>query len=570
MTSSIPDIFYRRAQTNKDSAEEPFIAETKETTIPKAFYKRAQQQQQISTPIEEEKFLVGPGLYATRSQIEQLIPPGGETASRQVLGPLLSETSAGLVGLPSDIINAIGGYEESPIGQKIHEYAGSEGLKKYITEPVREKIFGTPDEEELETQFSRRLGKNLGPGILAGPTGLLAALGGATAGQYAEEKGWSPEEQNIAEFIGFLGPSATRNLAKFLGAAPKKTPGGITQLRAIEKENLKKSAISPERKQEVLQKLNKEAAQVGKKYLEEKLPISKEIEYGIDFNDKFKKQFDLVRRLAKPYKIPVNNVPIQKFFEKTLEKYSGVPKLHSEATSIAEEIKSFAEKPPQTISEYLNTYRANNKKITDIYEKAKTEGKKQEIVNFLEAYNKAILSSFRSTLHKESPFLQLFLKSNKDFKNYKDALSARNILEPVLGENPTISKLSSLADNEKLQKRLALKVGQKKTNQFVKLSNDLKKAHQTLDKMPVKAMEGFNAIMPLYYFMPLPAIVKYGISVPKFSKGAQLAYGRFLTTPKRASAYDSALQALIAGDKKAYSLAATKLMKEIEETEEAE
>lgn len=566
----IPEAFKKRAEQRKETLSEQQFLEEESTRqyVPQAFQRRAEQfEQRKSIPeIEEERFLVGPGIYLTASQIKEMSPPGIEETARSVVAPALSEGISSLGGLPIDLINMVGGFEGSPIGEKIREYASSEGIKKTITEPLREKIFGqVTDEEAMGTQAARRFGRLAGPAALAGPLALTGAALGATAGQIAQEKGYGPIGQAVAEISGIVGPQAAKNIVSL--AKSSKEPIKQLTMPRIGPKGTKVGIITSEKQKNVIERLNKEAASISKNILEEKQPLIKQIEQGVDFESEWEKGFGKVKQLAEKANPHINTSSLGLFMYDESRKYSGVPKLSPEAEKIVKEVRAFGKKTPENLNDLLKTYRQNNKKVRNVYETSRVTGKQQEYVDFLMDYNRQIINSVKETLPKDSAWVKMFEDTNAKFKSYKDAKAAENLLKPILGENPTLDRLTKYAADPQIQKKLSLYLGQDGADQISKLAADLKIARESVKKISVKEMSKWDAIFPLGYIIPGGELIKIPYLAAKAVKYSRFGYGRFLTGPKKTASYGDLVKAFNDGDKKAYALAAQRLAQELDSEE---
>lgn len=408
----------------------------------------------------------------------------------------------------------------------------------------------------------------LAPIVALGPESVAAKalqLGGGTlAGSLAKEAGMGPIGQGVSEIVGMGLPGAIKSgVEKTVGLikAPKETlPSGLTKPTAIEAKYPEKAIISPIRQEKAISSLEKEAGELTKKTVEARLPIVKKIESGFDFAKDFEKKFGHIKEVAGKVNPEVDITPVSDLLNETRAKYRGIPKLHEDAVKVEKEIKAFKKNPQQELDNLLKIYRSNVKKMNSIYETAHTTGKQKEYVDFLADMNQAIASSFDKSFPQGTAmgnWARDFRRSNAEYRDYKRGLDTLGTLEGVLQRKLTPESLNKVATNKKTFQHLEMSMGKEGAAEVKQIAEDLEKAVESLKAIPAKKMDSFDAVAPLYYFVPVIGKV---LTLKKGTDFVRRAYGYYLSTPAKRAQYDSVLKAIAKRDLEAYSKAAMILL----------
>lgn len=426
-----------------------------------------------------------------------------------------------------------------------------------------------------------RVGSAL-PMLAGGPAAFgaaaLAEQSGLAAKQLAKQTGHGEGIQTVADIVGSAAPGLVQGLVKGgkkLAAEEVKMASGLTKPRAVEAKPNKFAKVTSDLQKQTVDNLEKEAAKLTKQSLEKHRPLVKQIEAGHDFESQFKDSFGRVKALSKKYNPEINTRPLMKFTSDARIQYAGIPNPHSEAKKIIAESRQFSKKPPVFLDDLMKIYRSNNQKVKNTYEKAFIGGKQKEYIDFLQNQNKEIVKSIKGTLPDDSKFVKMFEKSNKDFKEYMNTLSAKNDLKHMLGEKPSLHKLTELADNAQKQKQLAFHMGNEGANEVIQISKDLKKATNAVKGLSVKDIKSFEDVLPTGYFFAdfIPVVggayKKYHTAKFIFNKGRSV-YGRYLTKPETRRSYDEALKAFNSKNAQAFGIATNKIAKSLENLEEKE
>lgn len=430
-------------------------------------------------------------------------------------------------------------------------------------------------EGTLENVVER--GAELLPWVAAGPGGaaskLAALAGGTAAGQIAKENEVGPTGQAIAEAVGSGVPglleSGVKGAVKALRMGSKKEierlPSGLPKTKAIEAKRPRLGHIAKETQEKAIAKVNKDASELAMKSLEKARPLISKIESGHDFEKAFEKGFGQLKAVAERSNPTIDITPLGDFLSESAKKYRGIPHLHAEGAKVAKEIKAFRDTPRTGMSDLLKIYRSNSQKVKTAFETALVSGKQKEYVDFLLDMNRNIVKSWETTLGEGSSWVKDFKALNAEYGGYKSALKGRELLEPIIGKNPTPAVLEKIASNPKAQTKLRIALGEKGAEEIVQLAKDQKLAIEAIKKIPVKEMNAWEKIAPLGIFIPGIEGIGSVVSVTKGVKLATRVYGNFLTTPQTRKQYNNVLKAIETKDLSAYKVAVSKLLGESEE-----
>lgn len=518
-------------------------------------------------------------------------------------GQFAGGLAGGAGGLPKDIQSLTNIIPEAArkflpgidLANKAAEASGAKGTHELTSEITN--AMGVGDPQNALERILRESGQFGGQEALIGTAvggpvagALGAAHGSASGALYGglKELGLNDEAALAATAIATISPIAARayldkrlakqstKLAEETPKAPKEVPveaqaakkaapvveeierlpSGLTKPRAVEAEHAHLAKISPEAQKAAIRKLDTEASALAKATVKKHLPIAEEISKGVDFEAKFEKNFGELKSLMEKANPQIDITPVSKLLKETYDKYRGIPSLHPEAIKIKKEITRFVDRPQTSGKNLLRIFRSNNKKRNDIFETSRLTGKQQEYVDFLGDMNRAISKSFERTLPSDSSWLKAFLENNKDFAQYKGAQKTLHTLDPLLRGEVTSGKVNALAHDPRVKKRLELSLGKEGAEEIVQIAKDLKKASESIKKIPTATLSKFEdaySIGLLVPFIQVPIVAKKGIDI------VRKAYGHYLTSPAKRAALDKSLQALASQDLAAYKEATSKL-----------
>jgi hypothetical protein len=454
-----------------------------------------------------------------------------------------------------------------PIKMVINAFAPDKKVLERATEQV------LPTRDELAEQVLERTGKILPMVVGENPLAALAQLaGGVVAGQTAKAFDAGEMGQGVAEAVGMGIPSLVKAGAKkIMGTikAPAETMvSGLTKPRAIGAKLAERAIIEPQRQATAISKLNEEATSLAKSVVYKELPLAQQIEQGIDFESQFQKQFGDLEKTANKANPQIDISPLSGFMKNATKKFRGVPEPHTEAKKIIKEVDAFGDSPPFELKRLLRTYRSNNKKIKGIFETSRLTGKQQEYVDFLLDYNRNISKSIENTLPKDSAWVKQFKEANIAYKQYRDTLKTYTTLEPILEQKLTPTSLKKFAQDKRLQKKLALSMGDKGASEITQIAQDLYAAESALRKIPAKEIKDWDVILPLTVAVPGFHIQGTIVGAKKYLDWAKRGYGWFLSTPARRNAYQSALKAIRDQNLPMYKKAAVELQSAFQTNED--
>jgi hypothetical protein len=361
------------------------------------------------------------------------------------------------------------------------------------------------------------------------------------------------------------GPDNVKANSPFETTEIKRMSSGLAEPKAVTAENIHLATISPDRQKAAIEKLNSEASHLTQKSIDRHLPIAKKIEEGFDFEKQFEKNFGRLKHLAKSADPEIDIRPLNKLFSHYENEYRGIPTPHPEAKLIKQEIRNFKKNPQSSMYNLLKIYRSNNRKQRSLYETARLTGRQQEYSDFLAEMNRAISESFGKTLPEDSQWMKSFLNTNKVYKNYLDTKKTLAQLKPFLEGNITLAKVNRLALDTKMQKRLSLSMGNEGASEVIQIAQDLKKAIESIKKIPTHELKMWDAVFPVGMLMPflgiqIPSAL---VSLHKGSKFARNLYGYWLSSPARRKAFDRAVKAIEHKNLSEYKEATKDLKKEM-------
>ena len=458
------------------------------------------------------------------------------------------------------IIKGLQGINPLSIGRAVPQKVGERLTEQFL-----------PTQEKGPEQFLERAGK-LAPLAALGPEGLSAKViqlaAGAAAGHIAKENDLGEVGQIVSEAIGMGAPGLLKGIGQkaiqaFREPAEKFT-SGLTKPRAVMAKHVEKAIVTPQNQERAIAKLNEEAATLTKGIAEKERPFLKKIEEGFDFEGKYNKDFERLRKAAEKANPQINITPVSNLLSKTIQKYRGIPKLHPEGKKVVAEIQALADKPQTGLKNLLKIYRSNNQKIKNTFETSRLKGTQKEYTDFLLDVNKNIAKSFENTLPADSAWLKEFKGLNSEYKQFKDTIKTQQLLDPIIGGKPDANKIKKIANDKKLQKKLEMVMGKKGSDEVIQISRDLEEANKALKRMTAKELGPWDVVAPLSLFIP-NSWVAAPLTLKKAADFARRGYGYFLSTSSRRKQYDNILKAIISKDKEAYIKAAKKLTESLQE-----
>lgn len=433
---------------------------------------------------------------------------------------------------------------------------GEEHLKGLI-EKALGKSYGSG--EEALAEFTERAADIYGRGPFKG-MGVPSVIGGA-AGQTAKELGAPEEVQQAAELIGIAGPDIKKATSALRAAEKIKEKSGLIAPRIMHKTDkgwkFLKGKVFPGSKEKAYEKVSKQAEELIKAQKASALPLSKEIEKGINVESKLNNDLSKLNKLASKMDHRIESNLISDYLNKAEENIRKTPVPTKEGEEILGLISKFRDKYGEiggkrfyTPDEYVKQYRNINQDAKTLYERAYIEGKKKDVREFYRGLNDEI----GKTLESGTPesFSNLFKETNAQYHELQKLNAFEGIMENVI-TNGVIDakKFGNIFKSPSKSKLLRKQVGPKSFEQMRLISNDLEKVKDKLgllDEFGAARMIKSVAVGGLLKGLKLG---KIGIPLQAGKKASDIAYGYFLLNPQGQRDFRNFLKALESGSKKA-------------------
>jgi len=469
----------------------------------------------------------------------------------QLLSQIGTEGKRGEIkGMGTRMIRAAGNYFQKA-GKE-----GQEQLKQGI-----EKLLGQSygSAEEALAQGVERIATIYGSGPFKGM--VLPSVVGGAAGQTAKELGLPEWAQQIAEFSGVLGPDLVKGLIS-LAKQPRYAESGLQLPSIAEKTGEKlrglKAKVFGGRKEQVYRNVSDQAEKLITKIKQENLPLTKEIEEGIDVSARTQKNLENVQTLANKMTNKIESKPISDYLNEIENKiqFGGVPT--NEQEEILKLISKYRNRFGElegatrfyTPSQYVKQFRNINKDLTNLYQTKFVHGERLDTMRFYEG----LKDNITKTLEQGTPeaFTNLFKETNKEFSQLSRIERFNQIMENVTSEKGVIeaTKLRNYVNNPKKANILRKQIGKEGFDKLRLISNDLSKVQNKL-----KLVEELDLGSALKSGLALKVLTSLKIpvlgGVHLTQKGTQIARGYMLTSPQGTRDVLNFLRAIQSGNKKA-------------------
>lgn len=390
-------------------------------------------------------------------------------------------------------------------------------------------------------------------------------------------EGYSEEEkegaQAIADLMSMVMPvplgkeigTRSPDLMKARLSPPKQIRGtekfdsGLTKPRAVKAAHPQRAIVTPGAQEKLIKGLEREASGLVRESASKHIPAFKQIEEGVEFFPRYRQEVGELKAMAERFNPEIDITPLSKFIGEKVESFRGIPRPHEDARMILRDLKSFRRNPPQDLKSLYRTLRSNNRKRERIFERARIHGKLKEYDSFLAELNNSIIDSIRSTLPKDSAWLNKLESTNKQFHDYMNGQEVMRKLEPILGKDIDTASFRKLAHDQAKQKKLLLHSGKKGGEELIQIAKDLDEAVNAVKSMTAKEWSKFDEYLGLSFLIPgvkkisIPALL---VRAPHY---ARRAYGYWLSRPSKIKYYDDALKAIASKDLDSYKMAAEKL-----------
>jgi len=426
--------------------------------------------------------------------------------------------------------------------------------------------------EESIARMTERTADIYGRGPFKGMA--VPAIAGGTAGQIAEEAGASPEIQELTELVGVLGPDSVKGIISYLPKVLKEKSGLVLpQIVEKTKEGLK--YITPKvfagKKEKVYETVSKQAETLIKDLQREKLPLTTQLEKGVDVEGKLNKQFQDIEKISAQLPNKIESNYLSDYLNKIEKEIRSVPVETKEQEKILELVEKYRKKYGQPIGatrfyspkEYVSQFRNINKDAKKLYETKLLTGEQKETIGFYEGLKKEITKTLEEGTPKS--FSDLFKEANKDFAELSNISSFENIMDSISSKGIIdSSKLNRKLSSPKFSKMLRRQLGPEGFDRLKALSNDLTKVKDKLtlvEEVGVKDIVKSAATYKVLSLLGIP-FAKAG-QIGK--KGTEIAYGYMLLNPKGYRDTTNLLKAIQSGSKKAIQFYLRRLDKHISE-----
>lgn len=403
-----------------------------------------------------------PGEKAKFSAEEQALEQRkrGEISERELVSRLSD--------LDSDILPPQSGL---PTSENVHDLLNRFGFEK------KEQSVGEKHAGRMGRLFA---GAAVIPGVgipLAGST----ALTGSTAGQIAEEMGFGPTGQSIAEIAASL---------RFPSKSAQSPISSIRQPRIITKGTLPEHAgnVSYRRVGEQLTRVNQEANALAQNIGKNNRPfqnISLAIDEGVPIQQNFNKVFTNLENITHRFNAPLQDMkPLNDFIASEMRLYQGTGAPTFMGNLITKELGAWQQTGQNGLYNVFRRYRLNNERIREIISDPNfPPAFRNQAVGFFTRMNQAISESISASLPKNSRWLQAFEQSNNAYSNYMNTLQVRRVTQPLMQGSLSDAKLTKILSDGRFWENVERFLGQEESQNLKSVLTDLKTARNGLQSM---------------------------------------------------------------------------------------
>lgn len=459
------------------------------------------------------------------------------------------------------------------------------GLGKYLQRTGKEgqdflkgkieEALGTPYSsfEESISRFGERVGDIYGRGPFKGMGGF--ALTGGAGGQIAEELGASEPTQAIVELLTGAGKDIGAGVKSLL---PKtiQEKSGLVLPRIVEKVKGVKRFLTPKSfagsKEKVYENVSNQASKLINEIKSEAFPLSKQIEEGIDVSERLSKQLSDVEKIAAKMPNEIESKFLSDYLQNTRKRITESPVPTTEQEKILGLVDKFENKFGElegglrfySPREYVKQYRNLNKDAKKLYETKLLEGEQLETIGFYEGLKNEIAK----TLETGTPesFSNLFKETNRAYSELANLNKFENVMANVTKDGILdSSKLSTIFKSPKKNRMLRRQLGNEQFQKLRDISNDLSKVKDKLslvDKFGLKDVIKSGATYGVLKMLGVP----FAKPLQLVKKGSEIAYGKYLLSPKGSRDIQNFLKAVQSGSEKAIKTYLRRLDKSIGES----
>lgn len=483
--------------------------------------------------------------------------------------------------------------KKSSFGQDVAETMGSlyeptkgflrEGIKglaglatldnPFMHEPLQgglEQTFpevGLGNEEKtpsLGTKFGERFGRILGWGGFFNPA---SAAGSAVAGQTAEQAGFGPVGQTVAEVGASLrlpGKGASANQTGKIAQPRIKTKGASPSEAGL---------ITKGRLTQQLNRVNEEAAELGKSIGQGNQKF-KQITSAIERNEPIKQRFDQFFSTLENYthaqNQPFRNMkPLNDFLANESRLYQGTGSPTKLSKFVMDEIQGWQTSGSDKWYNLFRRYRLNNQRKQELLSDITIDPKlKREQVSYLSRMNDSLKDTFKANLPPNHPWLGAFEQSNDAYSSYLNTVQARKILQPLVTKNMTDAQLNKFLSNDKGWQDLERFLGPQESGNLKDILKDLQSARNSLQSMQ-RFPSGSKALAELAKsaFLKEAGLGKLAVLL-QLPKAWKWAVGQYYSSPSFQGNLHELAEALSEQNSTAAGIALSKMGEAPEKKEE--
>jgi hypothetical protein len=500
------------------------------------------------TAIETGKGMVRIG--ATGLNTYLAAPSKGIGGLLQTLSSIGNEGEEGEIkGMGTKLISKAGEWF-SKIGNEGQAQIKAD-IEKYLGKP-----YGTA--EEALTNFVEKYADIRGSLPIKGMN--VPALSGAGLSEIGKQLGASESTQQALETIGMVGRDLGKGIASLIKEKTT-SPSGLQLPKIVEKigEKIKglKAKVFSGKKAEVYKNVSEQSEKLINEIRNERLPLAKEIEEGVDVEGKINENLSKVQSLAKKLPMKIESNLISDYLDTVEQKiqFGGIPTNEQEdILKVIEKYRKAYQVSPSgtrmyTPDQYLQQFRNINKDLNSLYQTKFVHGERLDTMKFYEGLKGKITETFEKSTPKE--FADLFKETNKDFSQLNRLERFNQIMEKIT-ENGIIDakKLNSYITDTKKANILRKQIGNDGFEKLKLISNDLSKVQNKLklvEEIGVKDIVKSALTLKILTSLKVP----FGPAVQATKKGMELARGYILTSPQGTRDVQNFLRSVHSGNKKA-------------------
>lgn len=374
---------------------------------------------------------------------------------------------------------AIANAAESDLAPSLTRASGSEDINKMLN------MVGIPKEEKYPSEKLLGRGARLFSGAAASGAGaglsLSTAATGSIAGQLAEEMGYGPTGQAVAETaaslrLGRLPPAQQATRIR----QPRIVTRGLPPGEAGE--------VTARRVGNQLRRINDEAGVLAQNIGVNNRPfqtVSRAIESGQPIQRNFDTFFNGLENITYRFNSPLQDTaPLDTFINNEMRLYQGTGAPTFMGNLITNELQGWQQSGQNGLYNLFRRYRLNNQRIREIItDQNFPPAFRNQAIGFFTRMNEAISQSFASSLPQNSRWLQAFNQSNAAYSTYMNTLQVRRVLQPLIHGDLTPARLTRTLNDERFWESVNRFLGPDESQNLRQLLTDLQTGRNGLQSM---------------------------------------------------------------------------------------